>query len=180
MEIGEEDQVRKATTHPEWLKIIFDRYHRPLVSYAAQLLNGYIEAARDCVQDTFLSLCKQPREEVEDHVEAWLFKSCRNRAIDHFRREVSMIVRAEHSVLMKQDRIEVDPSKQFELREEKDRMESQIKLLSEKEQEVLSLRLSHGLSYKQIAEVTGLSTSHVGVTLHQAVMRLRSALAERS
>ncbi len=46
--------------HRKWLVQLFERYHRPLVAYAAQLLSGNIEAARDCVQETFLSLCKQP------------------------------------------------------------------------------------------------------------------------
>ncbi len=49
--------------------------------------------------------------------------------------------------------------------------------LPPQQQEVLQLRLNHGLSYKQISDVTGMTVNHVGVTLHQAVQRLRAALA---
>jgi RNA polymerase sigma-70 factor (ECF subfamily) len=57
-------------------------------------------------------------------------------------------------------------------------IEAQIALLPRLEQEVVQLRLGQGLSYKQIAEVTDLSVSHVGVLLHQAVKRLRESLAQ--
>ncbi|MFN9433547.1 MAG: RNA polymerase sigma factor [Planctomycetota bacterium] len=43
---------------------------------------------------------------------------------------------------------------------------------------MVQLRLAQGLSYKQIADVTDLSVSHVGVLLHQAVKRLRQSLGQ--
>ncbi len=48
--------------------------------------------------------------------------------------------------------------------------------LPERQQELLRLRLQDGLSYKQIAEVTGLSQTNVGYLLHQAVSSLRKTL----
>ena len=62
--------------------------------------------------------------------------------------------------------------------EEQSMIEAQIALLPRLEQEVVQLRLGQGLSYKQIADVTDLSVSHVGVLLHQAVKRLRQSLAQ--
>ena len=55
-------------------------------------------------------------------------------------------------------------------------LRQQIEQLSEQQQEVLRLRLKDGLSYQQIADVTGLSASNVGYHLHQAVTTLRSKL----
>ncbi len=46
-------------------------------------------------------------------------------------------------------------------------------------QEVLRLKLAHGLSYADIAQVTGLSVSHVGVKLHEAMKSLRARLGVR-
>lgn len=51
-----------------------------------------------------------------------------------------------------------------------------LEALPRKEQEVLVLRLQQGLSYKQIAEVLELSVSHVGVLIHQAILKLRDSL----
>lgn len=56
----------------------------------------------------------------------------------------------------------------------------QIGKLSDQQQEVLRLRMHDGLSYKQIADVTGLSVSNVGYHLHQAVSLLRVKLAGSS
>lgn len=64
--------------------------------------------------------------------------------------------------------------------EEQENLHSQISRLPTREQEVLSLRLGQGLSYKQIAEITEMSVSHVGVILHEAVTKLRSAMAGQS
>ena len=48
--------------------------------------------------------------------------------------------------------------------------------LSEKQQEVVCLKFRHGLSYREIAEVTGLSASHVGVLIHEGMKALRRRL----
>lgn len=69
-----------------------------------------------------------------------------------------------------------DPSSLMERSEEQSLVEQQIQKLPSREQELLALRLSHGMSYKQIAEITGLTTSNVGFLLHQALVRLKTAL----
>lgn len=49
-------------------------------------------------------------------------------------------------------------------------------LLPEKEQEVVRLKFQEGMKYREIADVTGLSVSHVGVLIHTAIQRLRKEL----
>ena len=56
------------------------------------------------------------------------------------------------------------------------RCQQAISKLPPQQQEMLNLRMAQGLSYKQIAEVTGVSVNHVGVTLHQSIQRLRTEL----
>ena len=41
------------------------------------------------------------------------------------------------------------------------------------QQEVLRLKFQAGLSYQEIAEVTGKSVSHVGVLLHEGLKSIR-------
>ncbi len=62
-----------------------------------------------------------------------------------------MIARAEQAARMRQDDIPIDPSMEDDRREQQGRIAAQITQLSAREQEILSLRLTHGLSYKQIA-----------------------------
>ena len=75
---------------------------------------------------------------------------------------------------------QADPTVGLERTEEQQLVEQQILQLPTREQELLSLRLAHGMSYKQIAEITGLTTSNVGFLLHQALMRLKTALVREA
>ena len=61
--------------------------------------------------------------------------------------------------------------------EDKKHLDQLVHQLSPRQQEVLRLRLHAGLSYREIAEVTGLTVSNVGFHLHQAVRSLRDSLA---
>lgn len=45
-----------------------------------------------------------------------------------------------------------------------------------KQQEVIRLKIDHGLSYREIAEITGLTVSNVGYLLHQGFQTLRTKL----
>jgi RNA polymerase sigma-70 factor (ECF subfamily) len=50
--------------------------------------------------------------------------------------------------------------------------------LSENQREVIRLKFQQGLSYKEISEVTGLSSGNVGFLLHTGLKRLRSFLPD--
>jgi RNA polymerase sigma-70 factor (ECF subfamily) len=163
--------------HAVWLQSVFERLQGPLVGYAYKLLGGDWDLAQDCVQEAFMRLCKEPRDRVESHVDAWLFKTCRNRAMDMHRQEARMTFQTDSPALTTLSSREIDPGQQAVSAEQNRRIDEEISKLPTLEHEVVLLRLGQGLSYKQIAEVTELSVSHVGVLLHQAMLRLRQAMA---
>ena len=162
--------------HRLWLQTTFERLERPLIAYAMRLLGGNVEIARDCVQESFLRLCRESQSHVEGHVDAWLFKTCRNRAMDHHRQEARMMIDSDSTALATATAPTAEPAGYLSQCEEQEQLHNQISRLPSREQEVLSLRLGQGLSYKQIAEITDLSVSHVGVILHEAVTKLRAAM----
>ena len=170
------DSHQTGDDHRLWLHATFERLERPLIAYALRLLNGNVEAARDCAQESFLRLCRENQSNVEGHVDAWLFKTCRNRAMDHHRQEARMIIDSDSSALATAIARSAEPAGHLAQREEQAKLQDQIARLPTREQEVLSLRLGQGLSYKQIAEITDMSVSHVGVILHEAVTKLRTAM----
>ena len=55
----------------------------------------------------------------------------------------------------------------------------QIARLPDRQQEVLRLKFNAGLSYKEIAEVTGLTSTNVGFILHTAISKLRQRLVQQ-
>ena len=61
--------------------------------------------------------------------------------------------------------------------EERTQLAKCLERLSPRQQEVLRLRLDAGLSYREIAEVTGLTISNVGFHLHEAIRNLRHLVA---
>jgi predicted DNA-binding protein (UPF0251 family) len=51
-------------------------------------------------------------------------------------------------------------------------------LLGEREQEAVRLKFEHGLSYREIAGVLGITPNYVGVILHTALNAVRQRLRE--
>ena len=70
-----------------------------------------------------------------------------------------------------------DASQAISANEEHEQLAVMVDQLSPRQQEVLRLRMQAGLSYREIAEVTGLTSSNVGFHLHAAVRKLRDSLA---
>lgn len=158
----------------EWVAQVFAQLESPLVAYVRRRTGGDVEAARDVVQEAFVKLCQQSWPDIEEHATAWLYRTCRNRAIDITRREGRMnAIQSGTNVSSLHDRSERQPDEQASRGEQIDRMRSQIDRLPERQQEILRLRLHDGLSYKQIAQVTGLTATNVGYLLHQAISSLR-------
>jgi RNA polymerase sigma factor (sigma-70 family) len=168
----------RAESHRAWLATTFQRYEKPLVAYARCLLHGDVETARDVTQETFVQLCKEPWPDIESKAEAWLFRVCRNKSLDRLKRwerRMHKQIESESWNATADDHV-ADPARQFQEGETIELVRGMVRELSERQQEILALRLQQGLSYQQIANVTGLSVSHVGVQLHDAIMRLRLKL----
>jgi RNA polymerase sigma-70 factor (ECF subfamily) len=161
-----------------WLQEVFGRLEQPLSAYAMRLMGGDWNRAQDCVQEAFCRLCREDYHKVASHVDAWLYKTCRNHAMDIHRKEARMTIHSDSAPLQELESRETTPVQRVVQNEEQSMMEAEIARLPKLEQEVVQLRLAQGLSYKQIADVTDLSVSHVGVLLHQAVKRLRQSLGQ--
>ncbi len=156
---------------PEWA---VDRFERPLLAYACRMLGGDWSAAQDAVQETFLRLCRADRGTIEPRLAAWLFSVCRSRVID--------MQRTHHATPM--DALQMDlpdpspePAQLLSDAEDQTQLSECLHQLSPRQQEVLRLRLGAGLSYREIADITGLSVSNVGFHLHEAVRNLRQRIA---
>ena len=157
-----------------WPTEIIDRFERPLLAYACRMLGGDWQAAQDAVQETFLRLCREDRDQIESRVAAWLFSVCRSRVIDMQRTKRATPIDASAVTL-------ADPSPSAVqtacASEDMAHLAELISSLSPRQQEVIRLRMQAGLSYREIADVTGLTVSNVGVHLHEAIKRLRKTLA---
>lgn len=143
-------------------------WREPLTRYATRIL-GDRDQARDVVQDTFLRLHESGHEVPRAALERWLFRVCRNRALDVLRRERRAVG------LEAAGDLSVEPSGE--------RARTLVELgellddLPDDKREVMALRYRDGHSYRQISEQTGLTVSHVGTILHQATKTLKGRVA---
>ena len=150
-------------------------YEGPLTGYAAGLLGGDWERARDVVQDTFVKLHRQDAELIGGRVKSWLYTVCRNRSIDVLRKENPMITSAGEAFENLNDS-EPDPADRMERKERFEEVLRVLERLPENQREVIRLKFQGDLSYKEIAEVTGLSVSNVGFLIHTGIKRLRTLM----
>ncbi len=148
-----------------------ERYREPLLRFAASLVGA--TQAPDVVQDTFLALCKASQAEVEGHLAPWLFRVCRNRALDLIREQERELPTLEDA---KMESPESGPSSAIERKQELSRMQEIVERLPKKQRQALLLKFSGGLSYKEIAEVMELTVTNVGFILHTAIKTVREEL----
>ena len=158
----------------EWIADVVARWESDLVRYARHLV-GDVERARDVVQDTFLKLCQQDREQLDGHLAERLFTVCRNGALDVRRKEQRMTTMTLDAV-MESASLGPPPDDAAEQQDSVDKILSLLAELSSNQQEVLRLKFQHGLSYREISAITGLTETNVGFLIHIGIKRLRERL----
>ncbi len=154
----------------EWLAEVVRSLERPLVRYAFSLTRDY-SRARDAVQETFLELWRRSSTVDRSRPAPWLFAVCRARSVVRGSREPRVgalptcgpAERASHAAPLDPSVLALEPSADAV---------RLLGLLPEREREVVRLKFQEGLSYKEIAEVTGHSVGHVGVMIHNAILRV--------
>ena len=164
-----------ARARAAWVAGTLERFETPLIAYARRLL-GDEHRARDVVQDVFLRLCAQERAVVEPILAPWLYRVCRNRVIDEQRKGHPMNS-VDSATLDATTAHTAEVDSPAEARDQFAQALAAVSTLSAPVQEVLRLKFSHGLSYREIAEVTGLTVTHVGVRIHEGMTILRRRLA---
>lgn len=158
-----------------WLTNTFREHELPLVAYAAHLLNDK-DRACDVVQDAFVRLCKQDRSQIESGVKAWLYRVCRNRALDILKKERRMKTLDDATAATEVSK-EAPPDSKLQQQESSSKAQSLICELPDRQQEVIRLKVHGGLSYREISEITGLSVSNVGYLLSTGLQAVRTRLA---
>ncbi len=158
-------------TRLEWVSDALQRYESRLLRYA-QRITGDSERARDVVQDTFLKLCKEDPSSLNGRLAQWLYMVCRNRALDVRRKESRMTVLADPAPASPQTR-EPTPIDAAETDDSVEIVLDLINRLTTNQQECIRLKFQHGLSYREISTITGLSVSNVGFLIHVGLKKVR-------
>lgn len=157
-------------------------YESRLLRYVARL-TGNASSAEDIVQETLVKLARRWRGALEPspQLQGWLYRVAHNEAMDHERRESRL--RALHARQAEEqgEQFAADPAPGDSGGHEDlgDAAADALRGLSDRERELVTLKVYERKSYKEIAEITGLSVGNVGYILHHAMRKLAEKLAHR-
>jgi RNA polymerase sigma-70 factor, ECF subfamily len=155
------------------------RYQGPLLRYVCARLNEH--DAQDVVQDVFLRLHKtMTRDGLKGitHMSTWLFRVAHNRATDLMRKR-GVDARAKQAIA--ETPTANGAGERGGLDEVVHREDCRLVLgmldkLPPQQREVLLLRVSQGMSYRQIGEVTQRALGTVGYFMNQGLGTLAKEL----
>lgn len=145
-----------------WSELV-GRYSGPLRIFAAQ----WSSEPEDAVQEAFLELFRQT--EPPERVSAWLFKVVKNKAISSLRKETRRRTHEAQQASTKQNWFEEHPAQVLDARQ----VGRLIENLAGEQREVLVTRIWGGLSFDEIAALTGLTRSTCHRRYHEAIEVLR-------
>jgi RNA polymerase sigma-70 factor (ECF subfamily) len=159
------------------METIVAQHETALLRYAGRIVNDST-AAQDVVQNVFIKLFRNWNGQAPaENLKGWLYRVTHNEAVDHVRRESRL--RVLHTRHGEESDVIAPPAPP--VREQKERTLAVLRHLGQlppDAQQVVLLRLQEGLSYKEIARVTGRSVGNVGNILHRAVKKLAKAVKQ--
>ena len=156
-----------------------DRHESALLSFASAFLRDETQA-QDVVQEAFLRAARDPQRLLKnpnDHSSGrnWLLKVVRDLSIDSLRKKASER-KALSGMAAIADKHAPGPEDVLDCSERVQQARDAIDRLRPRLREIMILKVREKKSYKEIAEITGLTATNVGFLLHQAMQELQKDL----
>jgi RNA polymerase sigma-70 factor (ECF subfamily) len=174
------DEASAESPGGETIQGLFTALEAPLLNYALRL-SGDRGLAEDLVQEAFMKLHAQFEEVREPR--RWLYRTVHNLALNQ-RRDSAKIIplnsAGENGDAPATDTADPQPlpDEQIIRLEGIGLVRLSLETLDERSRELIRLKFTEDLSYKQISERTGLKTGHVGYLLHHALKAIADELAK--
>ncbi|OQA92271.1 MAG: RNA polymerase sigma factor YlaC [Bacteroidetes bacterium ADurb.Bin234] len=168
------------------LDVLITRYQQKIFSYIMMVVRDK-DLAEDLFQDTFIKVINTLRlgnYREEGKFNQWIMRITRNLIIDHFRKsqKMSFVDNSNENGSFFDNFSEPTHSiEQIMITEQiHDTLRSLIKLLPEKQQEVLIMRLYQDMSFKEIADLTNVSINTALGRMRYAILNLRKMVEEKN
>ena len=146
--------------HHQFLENLYEKHKVGIFRYALSIVKSP-QLAEDVLQDTFVKLIQQESLPMEPGKEAaWLYRVARNLCFDILRRQ-------------KKEAEPVEAGYRDQLA-----FLDLIRPLSDKEKEIVSLKILGNLTHKEIAQVMGLTVHGAKKRYERAIGKLRSGMKE--
>jgi RNA polymerase sigma factor (sigma-70 family) len=176
--ITDEILAERAATDDQAFAALYERFYTRVYNYASYRCPG---AAEDLAAQVFFRLVQNLTKYQPDRApfSAWLFAIARNEVNQHLRQErlrrwLPLDTRPELQTR------QPGPEDQVVLGQELEELQRALTVLEPRERDLVGLKFAARLTNRQIATLSGLTESNVGVILYRAIRRLRGALADRN
>lgn len=172
----EVDLVSRAAEDPAAFALLFDHYFPMVHKYVFYRINDphtTDDLVSQVFEKVFTNLAKY--HPAQAPFGAWIFGIARHAVSDYFRSQQR--VRWFSFERFPQLAANDPPLELTTMRTEEDhQILCALGKLPDREKDLISLKFASGLNNRQIARLTGLSESHVGVILYRAMQLLRKSL----
>ena len=178
MAVMQRDPVNTEPPKAETIEELFAALESPLLGYALRLADD-LGVAEDLVQEAFMKLHAQWKQVNEPR--RWLYRTVHNLALNH-RRDSGKIISLEARAKDSESQDAADPQplpdEQIARLEGIGLVRLGMEVLDERSREVLRLKFTENLSYKEISARTGLKIGHVGYLIHHALKTMAEELSK--
>lgn len=182
-----DDQLVKAyaSGNNEAFDALLKRHQDRIFNYILRIIKNE-DIANDIFQETFVKAIltiKQGRYTENGRFPAWISRIAHNLIIDHYRQEKSENVQSadieEVDIFNRKDLCEATIEDIIIADQIRDDVKYLIELLPELQREVLKMRYYQNLSFKEIAEITGVSINTALGRMRYAIINLRRLANEK-
>ena len=169
----------KEPPEPETLEELFTALESPLLAYALRF-SGDLAVAEDLVQEAFMKLHAQFEDVREPR--RWLYRTVHNLALNQ-RRGAAKVVpldapRNDGTSAAETADPQPLPDEQIARWEGIGLVRLSLQALDARSRELVRLKFTEDLSYKEISARTGLTVGNVGYILHHALKAVGDELAK--
>ena len=174
-----------ASGDNEAFDALLRRHQERVFNYILRIIKNE-DIANDIFQETFVKAIltiKQGRYTENGRFAAWISRIAHNLIIDHYRQEKSENVQSadieDIDVFNRKDLCEATIEDIIIADQIRDDVKYLIELLPELQKEVLKMRYYQNLSFKEIAELTGVSINTALGRMRYAIINLRRIASEK-
>ncbi len=159
---------------------IYDRYSGRIYNFALRFLKNS-EAAEDATQEVFVKMIRHASQFQGDaKLSTWLFSITANWCRDFLRKADNKSKESDDVLVNLPAPSEQSPDRNLEQRENEVRIQRALKALTPEQREAILLSRYQGLSYAEIAQISGCSEGAVKTRVFRAMETLKKALVGES
>lgn len=177
--------VREYASGNEWaLAQLIERHQSRIFSFIFSKVKDR-DLTNDLFQETFIKVINTIRKDnynEEGKFLPWILRIAHNLVIDHFRKTNKIKFQRdqeEYSIFSKVEDTTMNIENQLIADQIEDDLHALIVRLPEDQQEIIRLRLYDDLSFKEIAELSGISINTALGRMRYAVINLRKMMHQK-